>query len=301
LKNIIRKIFNVQNIITILTFAISYYWYLEQRKEVDPTFINDQQSKQVLYATDIANSSIRISKQDGKPITSNVYVQTFYFFNQGKLAFRKEDVLAPVGFELGDSTQCQLLDYKILRTSRSIVNARLQRDTINDNRINLSFDILEEDDGFVGQIIYASSEPCILNASGVIAGAPKGFSRQLKPKYGLLGSFINVIILASFVGSIAALIYFNVYFFPENKTTEGESFFGRLRARYILTIATESNPDQRAIVSFTYVKIILFGVTFFVFSLVVTLYLTRTVVKTMERRNNNVEVPETLNATRVGE
>lgn len=171
-------------LIPILYVCFEFYSYYSDKKVIDPTFITQKNAQQILSKDLIANAPFKILKASGEQINSNVYSQTFYFFNQGREAVTNDLILENIYLTLSDST-AEILDYKIIKISRELTKCKISLDSTTRNKLYIDFKILEEDDGFMGQIIYCTINSPELIIKGAIKGSPKGFSDSLKNTFGL--------------------------------------------------------------------------------------------------------------------
>lgn len=106
----------------------------------------------------------------GRELTTNVSGITVYFWNDGKLPIKSEDILEPLGVQL-DPT-CEILDVRVLKVSRPVTGFSFsQAADSSKNLLPISFKILEQRDGAALQIIYAGPPAARLRIAGVIAGA----------------------------------------------------------------------------------------------------------------------------------
>jgi hypothetical protein len=190
-KNTLNQILSYS--IAFISICLSYYWFQVSKKEVDPTFIQEKNTQQLLSRELVSKAPLTIYKSDGTEIKSNIFSQTFYFFNQGKEPITPDKVLEPLYISIPDSNG-EILDFKILKNSRNITQCELRLDSVSKTKIDIHFKILEEDDGIVGQIIYStnSSTGSPLKLEGTIQGAKHGFSSFYKNKMGINPIIISI-------------------------------------------------------------------------------------------------------------
>jgi hypothetical protein len=114
---------------------------------------------------------LKVLRENNTPIDSNITSLRFYLWNNGKASIRSENILKPLTFSIDDPNG-EILDYKILKVSRpDIVLPNLKRDDNSPAKsLLLNFNILEANDGFTGQIIFAGNPSSNLQASGAIEG-----------------------------------------------------------------------------------------------------------------------------------
>lgn len=160
-------------IIGLLGLGSSYYFYTVSVKEREPILLEDPLRSTIVEADSIKNFPLRIVDRDGKPVEKDITSFRFYLWNQGRESIKNTDILKPLRVELA-AQDVQIIDYKILAISRSeIVNPKIELNGGSTNSLNVSFDILEEGDGFVVQLLYAGSRNAELAVKGVIEGVSK--------------------------------------------------------------------------------------------------------------------------------
>jgi len=89
-------------------------------------------------------------------------------WNSGKLSIRPENILKPIIISVGNGVN--VLEAKILRSSRDIVGFSLDTQNGKDGIIVPKWGILENEDGAVIQLIYAGNPDVPISVEGVIEG-----------------------------------------------------------------------------------------------------------------------------------
>lgn len=282
--------------LTIFGFGLTYYIYKAPLKEVDPTFILERNTQLIVSKDLISAAPLKIVKPNGEEVKSNVYSQTFYFFNQGKETISKEKILEPLFLSINDSTS-KILDFRILKESRSVIDSRLLLDSVSKSKVWIDFRLLEEDDGIAGQILYASDNSSFLplQINGTIAGYPKPFSTYYKSKTG----FPEIVVIMFWVLISSSPILFITYLLtrpkivddqieeslsewqktlPKPQKKEKKTVSNWLTSRYQLVIRNENNFAEKTSIGFTYNKVILFSVMLFSLIFIISLFMSKTVL-----------------------
>jgi len=153
------------------SIAFSYYTYTQSRKEREPVLVIDKIRTLIVDSESIAGRAVRIQRADGRPIDGDVSSLTFYFWNAGALAIRESHVLSPLSLRL-NSDDAEILDFRILRTSRPSV-MRPSLAPVGLAELRLSFAVLDRDDGFACQILYAGDPDTEVSVTGAIEGVPR--------------------------------------------------------------------------------------------------------------------------------
>lgn len=145
---------------------LSIYFYLASIAERRPIFLLDDTSRAVLASKDeMPQGAINITRSDGKPVVGDINIAKFYFWNEGSLAIKAEDILRSIRLRVENG---EILSYKINKVSRDVVGARLAGG--ENNSVVILIDILERSDGFAGQIVYEGPRNAKVLLDGVIQG-----------------------------------------------------------------------------------------------------------------------------------
>jgi hypothetical protein len=157
-----------KTILLVVVIPLIFLWigYIIQKKDREPTFHVEPIKTILVDHRNIDVAPIHILRRDGKPIREDVLLSTFYFFNQGKLTIKPDNVYEPIRIKLSDSTD-QILQVRVLKTSREVSGINVKLDSTT-NSIHVNFKALEEDDGFAAQIIYEGDVNTELIISGGI-------------------------------------------------------------------------------------------------------------------------------------
>jgi hypothetical protein len=114
----------------------------------EPVFLIDTSRTNIIDSKLFKEAPLRLTRPDGSEIIGDITSVRFYFWNNGKKPIRQQDILEDITISLGDMSG-EILDYKILKTSRGFLNIALTRSTSSPRlKLMLSFKILEKNDGF---------------------------------------------------------------------------------------------------------------------------------------------------------
>ena len=146
-----------------------YYFYIQSIQERIPTFLISPVRASIVKSdsNDLTDLSVLYK---GKPIIpKNVVAVRIYMWNSGKLPILKSDILRPI--QLMFPNDAKILDYRILKYSREVDNIKIN--SINgSNMLDLTFDILEHNDGVAIQVIYAGPLNAKIDIVGTVIGVP---------------------------------------------------------------------------------------------------------------------------------
>lgn len=165
---------NWLNIISLLVGVLgiisSYYFYSISYEEKEPTIIEGQNT--LIFSPSFRGSAQQFSLVDNVTdvkISKNVYLQELYFWNKGRETIRNSDILSPITLFYSDGSQ--IIDVQVVESTRpSIVKAEAQSKA---DKVELGFSILEENDGFKVQVVYAADESQVSKIGGDIEGVGK--------------------------------------------------------------------------------------------------------------------------------
>jgi hypothetical protein len=159
-------------ILGVLGILSGYYFYAISLQERIPTALIDP-TRTVIVDSDVPGSSDLTILYREKPVgRKSVSAVRIYFWNAGKLPIVSKDVYNIVKFVF--PSDIEILDVKIIKTSRDIVKPTIAVDHQTPSAVDLSFDVLERDDGVGIQIIYAGLANAPITLRGLIADTPGG-------------------------------------------------------------------------------------------------------------------------------
>jgi hypothetical protein len=121
---------------------------------------------------------------DGQPITQDVTASQVALWNRGRQAIRRAAILQAVTITTEPSVP--ILEATVRRTSRNVVSFDLDRTGLAKGEVSVSWNILEEGDGGVLQLVYAGDVGTQIVCRGIIEGQ-RGV-RELKMPQGYIES-----------------------------------------------------------------------------------------------------------------
>jgi len=155
----------------VIGIALSIYFYMLSIAERQPILLITEPRTLVADAARTVNSRIQVLRSDGSPISGQVWAAQFYLWNAGKISINRANVLAPITIEFADSS-VELLGYSVVNESRpEISRAALVADDKSKGRaISIDFQILENRDVVIGQVIYQGTAQSPINIQGTVEG-----------------------------------------------------------------------------------------------------------------------------------
>jgi hypothetical protein len=161
---------------SIIGVALAVFFYLSEQKTRDLTVYVHPIRTTVVKADQVSKLSLTLN---GHPIQSDVTAAQIAIWNRGKLSIRSSEILKPIQLVV---PECQILEASIRKQSRDIVNFRLDTSHFTEGRIPLNWDILEQADGAVIQLIYAGNDTAPIQLEGILEGQPAPSTMQYPEK-----------------------------------------------------------------------------------------------------------------------
>ena len=194
-------------VVGVAGIAASLYFYLAGKRYRSPTFIDDPDRTLIVARETISRAPLQVLRSDGTPVSADVVSVRFYFWNDGNEPIRSEHILSPIRLRLA-GRHATILDYKIIRASRSVCAVTLQRES--STALQLGFRILEPGDGITGQIIYEGDRNAQLAAAGDIEGAHLTNTADVLERRVTLRAILTPIGLAGTISVIIVYVAFAV-------------------------------------------------------------------------------------------
>jgi hypothetical protein len=158
----------IGTIIGVLGFAFGVYAYVNCIPVRRLTFYADPASALIVKSGQTSNLVV---SYEGKPVSTDVIAAQIVLWNAGKLPIKPEHIRDPIIIQTDPPRP--ILEPTIRASTperQKIINAQIDRTDAPLGRIKLTWDLLEQDDGFQIQVIFAGSSDTRLVASGVIEG-----------------------------------------------------------------------------------------------------------------------------------
>ena len=229
-------------IITIvITVSVPYYFYKKSISLPEPVFLLDPVRTKIIESDRFIDTPLRVVRANGDEIKGNVTSVRFYFWNNGRKSIKKSNILEPLVITLDDPNG-EILDYKILKCSRKVVEPVVGLNSVDPNKnLLLSFAILEQGDGLTGQVIYRGEPEAKLVICGAIEGVRKILTnanviQKHWPKEFIFGTYFLLIPLT--IGLLVYAIHKEIKDEARDKPTKPTKMSRRLRlmARFIVIL-----------------------------------------------------------------
>lgn len=197
---------------------LTIYFYKRTIAPPEPVFLIDPSRTVIVDSDRFFEAPLRIIRSNGDEIKGDVTSVRFYFWNDGRKSIKNSNILEPLVVTLDDPNG-EILDYKILKCSRRVVNPLVERNSTEPNKsLDLSFSILEQNDGLTCQVIYGGNPEASLEIDGTIEGSRISTGATIKRRWHK--EFIKNIALVILVVGIFAVFAYGESRTPKIKPTK---------------------------------------------------------------------------------
>jgi hypothetical protein len=151
---------------SVLGVGLSFYFYLAAREIPDLSYAINPTKTSVYRAGQTSKLKVSIG---GEIIGRDVTALQLAFWNAGRRSIRSGNLLTPLRISLPPNTR--ILEVQLRRTSRPVTGIQLRQ--ANPRTIELTWRILEQNDGGALQLIYEGNEDAKLDVTAVVEGQPQ--------------------------------------------------------------------------------------------------------------------------------
>jgi hypothetical protein len=163
-------------LLSALQIPLTIYFY--RLSVITPEFTSHVHPTRTPIVKALKESRLQVS-YDGQPITNDVTAVQIAIWNAGRQSIRPQHLLKPVELLLTNSTR--ILEAKVLKSSRDVTRLAAMVPITDPGHVQLSWDILEHNDGGILQIIY-SGPPRRLSHLHRRRRRPARLSPHLQPR-----------------------------------------------------------------------------------------------------------------------
>lgn len=144
---------------------ISIYLFVLAKENRDLCFFENPTKATVFKSGQAAGLQVL---HQGTPIDTDVTIVQVAVWNHGRKSIRQENILKPV--ILYTSPGCSILDASIRKASRDVSDIRLDKSSLKEGTLPISWKILEKNDGAAIQLIVAGKPATAIRCKGTIEG-----------------------------------------------------------------------------------------------------------------------------------
>ncbi len=153
------------SISSIIGVLLAIYFYTEA-KEVPKIVYYVNPVKAVIARAGQAQQLI--TTFNNKVVESDITIAQIALWNQGKRPVKTSNILKPI--VISTEKNSPILEATVRKTSRDIIKVNLGTEDIDKGKVSISWNIFEQNDGCVIQLIYAGDHDVKLLMQGVIEG-----------------------------------------------------------------------------------------------------------------------------------
>jgi len=190
----------VGTVASVIGVVLAIYFYLQGNKKRELTYYVRPVRTIVVKAEETPRLSVTY---DGQQIRTDITAAQIAFWNRGHESIRKTNVLQPL--IISTAGEVPILEVRISTLSRDVVGVQLDQSELERGRLSVSWDILEENDGGIVQIVFAGKPDLEITASAIIEGQREirqlGFPGTIKPsmeRYSLIWRMVRSVGLGLF-------------------------------------------------------------------------------------------------------
>ena len=156
------------SIASVIGIGLSAYFFLASRETPELTYFVHPAKAAVVRT----GQSSRVSVQfDGQLLTGDITAAQVAFWNAGRRPIRRNAILSPLIIRTGKGER--ILEARIRKTSRDVVGIALDSSRMASGEVEIRWEILEQNDGGILQLVYAGNETVDLRAGAVLEGQPQ--------------------------------------------------------------------------------------------------------------------------------
>jgi hypothetical protein len=149
----------------VLGLILGFYSYVHGNKKRDLVYYVNPAQAVVVKTGESSKLHVFYGNHE---LTSDVTAAQIAVWNQGNESIRPDNVLRQVMIRTNPSVP--ILEASIRKKSRDVVNVTLDQSHLNDGVVGVQWNILEQNDEAIIQIVYAGPPTNQIQAAGVIEG-----------------------------------------------------------------------------------------------------------------------------------
>lgn len=159
----------IGSLTSIVALPLAVYFYFSSLEKTDLTYYVHPARAELISSDSNKNFVIFYNKT---PVKAEVTAVTIAFWNAGKKAIRKTDILKPLEFKLNNKSP--ILNVKMINKSREVVEINIDESKKKEGMVIVDWNVLEKNDGASIQIIYAGgfAEPVVAEAVVIGQSSP---------------------------------------------------------------------------------------------------------------------------------
>jgi hypothetical protein len=155
-------------IASVVSIFLTVYLYLASREKPELTYFVHPAKAAVVRTGQTSRMAVQF---DGKNFASDITAAQIAFWNAGRRPIRANAILSPLVIRTGNKER--ILEARLRKTSRDVVGASLDCSRLASGEVEIRWNILEQNDGGVLQIVYAGTEAVDIQAHAILESQPE--------------------------------------------------------------------------------------------------------------------------------
>ena len=152
---------------SIVGIALSVYFFLASRETPELTYFVHPAKAAVVRTGQTSRLSVQF---EGQNLAADVTAAQIAFWNAGRKPIRGAAILKPLIIRTSDKGR--ILEAKLRKVSRDVVALTVDTSRLSSGEVEIRWNILEQNDGGVLQLVYAGNEVVDIHAEAVVEGQP---------------------------------------------------------------------------------------------------------------------------------
>jgi len=149
----------------VVSLFLSVYFYLQNNKKPDLVYYVNPAQAVVVKTGEASSLQVLFG---GQELKSDVTAAQVAVWNRGNDSVRPERVLEQIVIRTDPPTP--ILEASVRKKSRDVVNLSLDQSKLNLGEVGVKWNILEQGDGAIIQLVFAGPPTTLIKATGVIEG-----------------------------------------------------------------------------------------------------------------------------------
>ena len=170
-KNALPKFFSnpwvgfIGTMASILGVVLAVLFYMEAKDSRELAYYVNPARAVVVQMGQASKLKVNF---DNKPIETDITAAQIALWNRGEVPIKSDNILNPI--IIRTENNIPILEATIRKTSRDVTRLNLNTDDLQRGQVSISWNILEQNDGGIIQLIYAGNQNVRINLEGVIEG-----------------------------------------------------------------------------------------------------------------------------------
>ncbi len=151
------------SIASIIGIALSIYFFMVSREVPELTYFVHPAKAAVVRSGQTSGLTVMF---DGQNLNGDITATQIAIWNAGRKSVRSENILQPL--VIRTTNHAKILEARVQKVTRDVVGLSLDTSRLSFGEVGVSWNILEQNDGGVVQIIYAGNERTGIEANAVL-------------------------------------------------------------------------------------------------------------------------------------